>query len=181
LLSADHWIESNTVLLVSITYTTQDTMKFFILTAVLAACTASASSLVRSNFQNSPRPDGDPLAKCLHRLAFLVPWANWQPLNVAPAMVAFVSISHLVNLTAVVVRGMYNICNRFQITYIVNPLHHDSNIFGCNCEGGCRGSNLQSKQQSLESSKSYLCVESYFVIRRRSMIAFPERPVKPGG
>jgi hypothetical protein len=123
------------------------------------------------------------MAKCLRRQAFLVPWAHRQPPNVAPVptlRMTNVPMAQFVHLTALMARGMYSIGNRFQVTYTVNPLHNDSNIFGCACSGGCRVQGvLQSKQQSLESSKSYLCVELYFVIRRHSM-SFPETPVKPG-
>jgi hypothetical protein len=135
-------------------------MKFFVLTAVLAAC--AASSLVRSlrlslQWHNL-------IAKFSRRVALSISWNHKQPPHVAPAPTqTIVSITHLVHLIAVMASGMYSICNLFQIG---NPLHNDSNIFGCACHGGCR---IQSEQRSLESYTSYLCVELSFVIRRRSL------------
>jgi hypothetical protein len=94
-------------------------------------------------------------------------------------------MAHLVLLIAVMAGGKYNIGNRFQITYIVNPPHnHDSNFFGCNCDGGCRRgfklATIQSKQ-NLESIKSYLCVEVSFLYIYEDAYAFPERTVNRGG
>jgi hypothetical protein len=89
-------------------------------------------------------------------------------LRVAPALVTVnVAMAQVVRLIAVIARGMYIVGNHFQITYIINPLHNGSNIFGCACGGGCRHgfATIQSEIQSLESSKSYLCVELSFVIR----------------
>jgi hypothetical protein len=140
------------VLVASITQ--DDSMKFFVLTAVLAAC--AVSSLVSSlglslQWHNL-------MAKCSRRVALSIPWNQRQPPHVAPApATTIVSITHLVHLIAVMASGMYSgIGNRFQITYVVNPLHNDSNIFGCACRGGCR--NIQSETRSLESYKSFLCV-----------------------
>jgi hypothetical protein len=148
-------------------------MKFFILSAVLAACVVS--SLVR--FKIALRLSLQCyhlMAKCLRRVALSIPWAHRKPTFVAPAprtLTTVVSIKQLVHLIAVMASGMYSIGNRFQTTYIVNPLHNDSNIFGCNCDNGCRLlPDIKPKQQSLESSIPYLCVELSFVIRRCSLL-----------
>ena len=140
-------------------------MKFFILTAVLAACTASSLVTLQNFFLQWQYL----IEKCLLRLASS--WAHRQPTiaALAPAPTT-VWITHPAHLTAVMARGTYNIGIRFHITCIVNTLHNDSNIFGCNCDGGCRAPKVQSKEQSLETFKSNLCVESSFVIQWRSLL-----------
>ena len=120
------------------------------------------------------------MAKCSRRV-FLSLAAQWRAPTVAPApAITIVSITHLVHLIAVMASGMYSMGNRFQITEVVNFLHNDSNIFGCACKGGCRRKSIQSEQQSLESYMSYLCVELFFVLQRRSLF-LSERPVNQGG
>ena len=99
------------------------------------------------------------MAKCLRSVP--IPCARRQPLIVAPAPVPTIVL--MLHLTAVLVRGVYSIGNRFQVTYIVDRLHNDSNLYGCDCDLGCRGPSetIESKQQSLY--KSYLCVELSFL------------------
>ena len=54
----------------------QDSMKFFVLTAVLAAC--AVSSLVR--FKIALRQWDHPMAKCSHKVALSISWDHRQPL-----------------------------------------------------------------------------------------------------
>ena len=150
-------------------------MKFFILNAVLAAC--AVTSLVgvkialRLYYLHL-------MAKCLRRVQR---WARRQVVSVATAKVVVVAIARLVRLIVVMARGMYSIGSRFQIAYTVNPLHNNSNFVGCNCQGGCRrGFDGNSMKQSVDSSMSYLWVELSFLFTK-TLITFPERPVKRGG
>ena len=140
-------------------------MKFFVLTAVLATCVVSSLVSFKIALMLSLQWH-HLMVKCLRRVAHSVPWAHRQPTSVAPALAAnIVSMTPLAHLIAVMAHGMYSIGNRPQITHIVNPLHIDSNIFGCNCDDGCRRKSfepVQPKQQSLESHESYLCVELTF-------------------
>jgi hypothetical protein len=65
------------------------------------------------------------MAKCLRRVAFLVPWAHRQPPHVAPVStrgITYVLIKQVVHLSAVMARGMYSIGNRFQITLLTVTL-----------------------------------------------------------
>ena len=97
----------------------QDLMKFFVLTAVLAAC--AVSSLVRSlrlSLQWHYL-----MAKCSRRvvLSLAIPWNHRQPQHVAPAPTPTIaSMAHLVHLIAVMANGMYSIGNWFQISNVVN-------------------------------------------------------------
>ena len=83
---------------------TQDSMKFFVLTAVLAAC--AVSSLVRSRTLLS---NGNHLILIfLCRVARSVPCAHRQPTIVAPAPAAtIVSMIRLAHLFAVMALGLY--------------------------------------------------------------------------
>ena len=104
------------------------------------------------------------MAKCLRRVRR---WAHQQLLSVAVAHHGVcVPITRYAHLIVVVASGMYSIGNRFKTTYIFNPFHNDSDLLGCNCAGGCRKPESFDEQstESVESYKSYLCVELSFFL-----------------
>ena len=96
-------------------------------------------------------------------------------------MIVNVPMAQNVRLIVVMARGAYSISNRFQIEYIVNPLHNNSNFVGCNCDGGCRKAfDGQSMKPSVDSYKSYMCVELSFPFTYEDAHYFPREAGEAG-
>ena len=135
-------------------------MKFFVRSAVLAVCVVS--SLVCYKIALSYHR---PMSKLLGRVQ------RWLPvvLSISSARVMFVapaqtlntaSITRPVHLTAAMDPGMYQYYN-WSISRPMLLTLFTSNIFGCNCDGGCRKkSRSENPSLQLKTSSSYVEVLS---------------------
>src|ERR1700735_554124 len=88
---------------------------------------------------------------------------NPQMQNAAPVHILLVSMTNCAHPAVAMASGK---CGRFgPILHSVKPLY--SNIFCCNCDGGCRETKSRSKSRNL-FERSLLYVESLFATLKRT-------------